>query len=828
MNTLEWSPDGSRIAVSQADSDLKLGSYQLAVIDVSTGAIHLLLAQPCVVSTSESCQLTLAWSPDGRYLAFSRSALYGNASPVTTLWLWDAGSGHIRALSQQFSVNISAAVWAHDSRRLAITSGPADWMAMPPKNPALEVIIVTSGHSVELASEGTPDSWSPDDRFLAAHYLTPQGLGCTDNGCFGLSFLASPSGGPLVSLGSYDSAIDNNQWTAQRGGYTYDQWLLDTKGHIRRAIAAFSPAVLSWSPDGRYALVQTEIPGPVVGGTSDTSPAQLALVSLSGSRIILENDKVHATYLGVRLERYVTGWDQNGTAFAFSSPFISKPNLRIGSVGSNGSIHVGSVFIAGSPIGPLQFTADGRYLLAASRRSQDANLDVYRYSIATHSLTLLTTGAADFGLQPAAPRPQPPADLIAAIEHLRLTTDQDLTILRGGEEQRAQAVLYFQQHLGTDAASGIATVLLDALSVKDAVKLWQGPLHDFIANMSLTNTKALLKQAAKDTGKGFAKKWAKKGYDAATAALIDWLIHADPRATQAFDDQITLDQQQLNAAASQAEATLRAHPPTAAAATLLLAQLKSVTNANLALALQLDASSNLLISSYYLRSGADQDSTIFDNFFADTALYWGLTALSIPVGGWGGLAYEATKTAFHSLQTLGKVTQDAQMDTVGAATALSAIVLARQVTANAGTLIANSQKGTGKATPTGQVLKLTGNEQAARRRGATQISQATLVVTLRDTSAVAAKYQAVVTYQHTHYTLPIIAQGAYPVEYLAKSPEAHIGAGKQGALTVDFLIGGSGTPPSDGTPGQIEIIAQSQGLTYLVAKQFFTWQPHAS
>jgi len=526
----------------------------------------------------------------------------------------------------------------------------------------------------------------------------------------------------------------------------------------------------------------------------------------------------------LRNASYDTAWAPDGNTFAYSTPFSVRPNLQVGTVKSNGSLQVRAVSIADPIVKPLQFTTDGRYLLVAiSRPSQYPDFDIYRYSLTEHSLALLTTGAAAYALQPAGPQPQPLDDLIAAIEHLRVTTDQNLTVLRGGEEQRAQAVLYFQRQLGTDAASGIATVLLDALSVKGAIKIWRGPLHDFIANMSLTNTKALLKDAAKDTRQGLKTDVAQYGYDAATGALIDWLIHADPRATKAFDHQVTLDQQQIDAAAGQAEASLRAHPPTAAATKLLLAQLKAVTNANLSLALQLNAAGNLLTTSYFLRSGSD-DTTIFDNFFADTALYWGLAALSIPVGGWGGLAYQGTKTAFHGLSTLGKLTQDAQLVAIGAATSLSAIVLARQVTANAGALITDSQTGAAKATPTGRVITVAGSERTVPRRG---VTQATLTVTLHNTSSVTAMYQAVATYQHTHYTLPI-PQATYPVEYLAKSPAGRIDAGAAGTLTVNFLIGGGGTPPSTGTPAQLDILAQAGGLTYLIAKQSFTWEPHAS
>ncbi|HVA88965.1 MAG TPA: hypothetical protein VNL71_03905, partial [Chloroflexota bacterium] len=215
----------------------------------------------------------------------------------------------------------------------------------------------------------------------------------------------------------------------------------------------------------------------------------------------------------------------------------------------------------------------------------------------------------------------------------------------------------------------------------------------------------------------------------------------------------------------------------------------------------------------------DQNTTIFDNFFADTALTWGLTALSVPVGGWGGLAYKGTKLAFQGLQSLGKVAQDAQLVTSGGAAGLATIPLAGSVTTNAGALLKNLTNGMAPTMPTGTILHLAGTEHG----GILRPTKATLSVTVR-AGKEGGRYQAAVTYQHTSYTLPV-PRGAYPVRYLAKSPPVEVRSDATGVLKVDFLPGGSGTPPSAGTGVTVTVLALQGDQTYYIGQTSAIWRP---
>jgi hypothetical protein len=774
----------------------------LVIIDTKTGVVHSLLPDTCD-QLGKPCYLLLAWSPDGRYLAYSRSTIDSGNAATTELWLWHASNGKISLLTSNFtaSLGLGGVEWSHSDRYLAISVGPAgNDNDMNLTGPRTEKIDLERGPPTQIGI-GIPDGWSPDDRFLAIRKPTAW---TSANGYWGTVSLLSVPNGRMRVLGQYSEIFGTDQWTVSLAGYTYAGWVLDKAGQVVRTV---TPGfAVSWSPNGSFVLIQR--------GAQLTLETRLGRTSVvqMGSDSIITPELQHASY--------VTAWAPDQNTFAYSTPFLG-PNLQIGTVRPNGSLGVRTVSIADPIVKPLQFTADGRYLLVTiSRTSPHTVLNVYRYSLTEHSLTLLTTGAVASALQPATPQPKPLDSLIAAVEHLRVTSDQSLDSLEAGDGQLLKAVHYFHQHLGTDALQGAATVILDALSANSAAKdLWQGSLNDFLKQQSLTNSKALLAGTAKNLGKDAAIHLAKAGYDRLTAVLIDWLITGDPRAQQLLTSQIKADKRQIDDDAKQAEAALRAHPPSTAQAHVMEAALASVSSANNRIAGQIGPLTNLLTTSYALRQATDQDKTVFDNFFADTALTWGLTALSAPVGGWGGLAYKGTKLAFQGLQVLGKVAQDAQLVTSGAAAGLARIPLAGSVTTNADVLLKDMANGTAPTTPTGTITHLAGTEQAGLRRPA----KAMLTVTVRAGKG-GGRYQAVVTYQHTSYTLPI-PQGAYPVTYLAKSPPVELRGGATGTLKVNFLPGGSGTPPSTGTGMTITVLALQGNRTYYIGQTSAIWRP---
>ena len=66
-------------------------------------------------------------------------------------------------------------------------------------------------------------------------------------------------------------------------------------------------------------------------------------------------------------------------------------------------------------------------------------------------------------------------------------------------------------------------------------------------------------------------------------------------------------------------------------------------------------------------------------------------------------------------------------------------------------------------------------------------------------------------------------QGAYPVTLLAKSAPLRLEPGLKGILHVDFLTGGSGTPPSDAAGMTIMVLATQGDSTYFIAQTGASW-----
>ncbi len=804
---LQWAPDGSRIAVMGT-------AGQLAVVDPLDGT-------KVVLSEARSFERAWwhddTWSPNGRYLAFPKEV---TSADTADLWIWDRMTGQAQRMASRFALPAwSSLAWSHDSTRLVVAEGATSFRAgMPASDPEL-VVLSLKGDVLARIGQGAIPSWSPDDRLIAYSVYSS----CTNTSCSGRKMVMPAGGGRATLLDpAAEWMANNNQWVSLPGGYVFDRWLLDRSGHILRTVVPPADLVLAWAPNGRHVLASAY--------TSNSQHYVLKLVAVGSvtREVYTGNAQMpYWAYYGTLPSLVV--WQPDSSGFAFADLLdayrgLQEPACFVFTIGS------GSLQRLAFPGYPTAFVDGDRGLILQQPLGAYPNRTstLYLYSLQSHRPSMIASGVgteqgatySSFALQPVAPPPQQLDSLLAAIEHLRATSDKGLDQLQQGEAARRQAVLYFRQHLKSDALQGAATIILDALSAGSAAKdLWQGSLHDFIGQMSLTNTKALVADAARHLGKDAAKHLAKAGYDAGVAGLVDWLITGDPRAGAALSTQIQADKQQVDAAAKAAEAAVRAHPPSTSQARAMEAALASVTSANNRLAGELEALSNLLTTAYTLRSSSDKDTTVFDNFFADTALCWSLTALSLPVGGWGGLAYKGTKLAFQALQALGKEAEDAQLVSTATATSLSGIPLAASITTNAKLVLAGFERGKVPPAPTGSLGKLVMQEQAALL----QTHTATLDVPVR-AGKVGAIFQAVVTYQHAQHTLPV-PQGAYPVTYLAKSAPVVVQAGKAATLHVDFLPGGSGTPPSAGTPMTITVLALEGNRVYYVGQTSMDWRP---
>jgi WD40 repeat protein len=150
-----WSPDGKRIAVVSSYADLQ-------VFDVTTGQSLMVLHRNPGFDFGHELR-PVAWSPDGKRLATSD---YRTPEPDEVVRVWDADSGKLRlSLPQKRDAlgegDIVAIAWSPDGKRLAYSRNG--------KGGAMVWELATT-KARELSSENLPLSlaWSPDGNCLAA------------------------------------------------------------------------------------------------------------------------------------------------------------------------------------------------------------------------------------------------------------------------------------------------------------------------------------------------------------------------------------------------------------------------------------------------------------------------------------------------------------------------------------------------------------------------------------------------------------------------------------------------------------------------------------
>ena len=190
-----------------------------------------------------------SWSPDGRWLAFTRHE--GHAIAV---YLRAADGSEEKRLTRRNEPDMDA-VWSPDGRRLAFTldktapnQGDMDVYTVGPEGEDLQPVLVSAG---KLSHEEWP-SWSPDGQWLA--------LTSTRDGNQEL-YVVRPDGRDLRRLTS-DPALDMHPaWSpdGQRIVFATSRWgdlelasiRPDGSDLVRLTTSPGLDDYPTWSPDGR-------------------------------------------------------------------------------------------------------------------------------------------------------------------------------------------------------------------------------------------------------------------------------------------------------------------------------------------------------------------------------------------------------------------------------------------------------------------------------------------------------------------------------------------------------------------------------------------------
>jgi Tol biopolymer transport system component/DNA-binding winged helix-turn-helix (wHTH) protein len=377
------SPDGSQVAFSANHASQDNVDVYLKL--VGPGEPHRLTTDP-------AADLSPAWSPDGRWIAFLRLL---DAEGRCAIYLIPALGGDERRLSEVDLTPFRSApgtplAWTPDGNWLAVagrfaSDAPSEvWLIAPDTGERRR--LTTAGRG-QIGDFGV--AFSPDGRFLAVLRYATRSVG--DVYLLPLGPDYAPRGG-VVRLSHENRLVGGPAWNSQGNRIFYSSG---------GALGYRTLRMLTIDPERPELRVE---PVAVAAGEQATTLAtarerlvyareqrdtNIWRLPLSGSG--LRAAGAPTPLIGSTLDEYNPDFSADGTRVTFTSTRSGTEEIWVSNVDGSAATQITSV--GGPNTSNSRWSPDGRMILFNSRRSGSS--DLYVLEVATRSLKRLTEDPTD-------------------------------------------------------------------------------------------------------------------------------------------------------------------------------------------------------------------------------------------------------------------------------------------------------------------------------------------------------------------------------------------------------------------------------------------------
>lgn len=235
-----------------------------------------------------------ALSPDGKVIAYARTALPTTAGPVDPgIWTMNVDGSNRKKVASVANFNAQGPAWSPDGKRLVFVAINASG-AIGPSD--LYLVEADGSHLTTLnaGAAGDRPSWSPDGSRIAFESAAGGGIWTIGIGGGGNSPLT-------VGTGSFASwAPDGHRLLFERADDTDPNHVVDHifvvfadgSGEQQVTSGATNDQQATWSPDGRAILFAQFVPTPNASAIAD-----LTIVGPGGSQTNVTNTTDASEYL---------------------------------------------------------------------------------------------------------------------------------------------------------------------------------------------------------------------------------------------------------------------------------------------------------------------------------------------------------------------------------------------------------------------------------------------------------------------------------------------------------------------------------------------------